>query len=510
MADYDVIVVGSGAGGLSAALEAANNELPVLVLEAMPHFGGYLNPFRRGQYTFDPGVHYVGELGAGEPFRRVLETLGIADAVPFVELDPDGFDRYVFPDFELRLCKGKERFRNRLVELFPKEERGIDRFMAILGRLQRAMSSPPSGPLGMIWFMLRNLSILKYMRAPYQRLLDDVTGDARLQAALAAICGDYGLPPSRASALIGVLIWAHFFGGAYYPRGGSGAIRDAFVNALKARGAELRNKARVVSISKRRGEFVVATESGDEFTARAVVSDVDPVLALGELVAPELVPGRIRKKAAALRPSGGCLYAFVGTNLDLPSLGITSANIVHYDGYDLNGMFDRLTGPELPDDFPVFFLTSPSVKDPDGGHAPAGHHVLEIFTTVGYEPFAEWAGRPAMKRGDDYTALKERLGMRLVEAAERCVPGLSSHLDVVEFATPLSNEYWVGAVRGGNYGPEQSPDQVGPGRFMSFTAGVEGLFLAGAGTIGGGVSPCIASGVAAGSKASRYVRSRRA
>lgn len=73
----------------------------------------------------------------------------------------------------------------------------------------------------------------------------------------------------------------------------------------------------------------------------------------------------------------------------------------------------------------------------------------------------------------------------------------------------LSNGYWVNALRGGCYGPEQSPDQMGPGRFGGFTAGIEGVFLVGAGTLGGGVMPCVASGVLAGGKVAKYLESPR-
>jgi phytoene dehydrogenase-like protein len=141
------------------------------------------------------------------------------------------------------------------------------------------------------------------------------------------------------------------------------------------------------------------------------------------------------------------------------------------------------------------------VKDPDGGHAPEGHHTVEIVTFVDYRVFEKWADSPPMKRGDEYKALKEKIGEGLVKAAERYIPNLSGHLDCVEYATPLTSEYWVNAVRGGCYGPEQTPDQIGPGRFSSFTAGIEGLFLVGAGTVGGGIMPCLASGISAARKA---------
>ncbi len=510
MADYDAIVIGSGAGGLSAALRLARSNLSVLLLEAMPAFGGYLNPFRRKSYSFDTGLHYLGELGEGQSFWRLLHELGLTDTVRFNELDPDGFDRYIFPDYELRVCKGKERFIERLMAEFPKEKRRIEKFFEIFDKIigaARASRALRGGLLKRLSFILKHPAMSKYSRVPYQRLLDEVTTDKRLQAALAAPSGLYGLPPSKAPVIWAIMTWAHLLKGAYYPVGGSGALRDAFVFALKNHGAELRNRSWVVSISKRGEEFVVETESGEQQTARVVISDADPVITLGRLVDPELVSSRIKEKVKRLRPSGGAFYAFIGTDLDLYSLGITDANIIHYSGYDINSIYGRWLVPTPPEEFPFFFITSPSVKDPDGGHAPKGYDTLEILTGANYEVFEKWANLPSMKRGEEYEVLKEKIGEGLIAAAERYIPGLSQHLDFVEYATPLSNEYWVNAVRGGNFGPEQTPDQMGPGRFMNLTAGIDGLFLAGAGTMGGSVIACVASGVRAGSKAGKHLES---
>jgi len=505
MADYQAIVIGSGAGGLSAALALAQRGLSVLVLEAMPSFGGYLNPFRRKEYTFNPGLHYLGELGKGEPFRNLLDALGIGDKVDFVELDPEGFDRFGFPDYEFRVCKGKERFRDKLIGDFPKEERGIHKFFDVFDKIQKAMHASASvegGPLRMLGFLLKHPVMIKYSRIPYQKLLDEVTSDRRLQAVLAANCGTYGLPPARASVLTAVGVWDHYFDGAYYPKGGSGAIRDAFVNALQSNGAAMKTRSRVVRIDKRGNEFQVDTEAGEKYTAQVVMSDADPVITLGQLMNPQIVPSRIQKKVQRLRPSTGAFYAFIGTDLDLPALGISSASIHHSEQFDINKTYEALGTPTPQEGLPGYcFITSPSVKDPDGGHAPKGHHTVEIVTFVDYHVFEKWADSPPMKRGDEYKALKEKIGEGLVKAAERYIPNLSGHLDCVEYATPLTSEYWVNAVRGGCYGPEETPDQVGSGRFISFTAGIEGLFLVGAGTIGGGIMPCVASGISAAGKA---------
>lgn len=509
MADYDAIIIGSGAGGLSAALKLARSNYSVILLEAMPSFGGYLNPFYRKGYTFDTGLHYLGELGREDRFWRLLDELGLHESIKFIELNPDGFDRYVFPDYELRVCKGKNRFIERLIRDFPREEHGIHEFFTVFQKIIQAMKASQSmekGALQMLSFIVKHPVMMKYLRVPYQKLLNDVTSDKRLQAVLAAPCGDYGLPPAKASILIAVMVWAHYLKGAYYPCGGSGALRDAFVNGLKDHGAAMKKSSRAVSIDKQDNTFIVTTESGEKYSARVVISDADPVVTLGRLVSPELIPPKIKKKVRRMRPSGGSFYAFIGTDLDLPSIGITDENIIHYHDYDINKLYSQAPASNAPESFPMFFITSPSVKDPEGGHAPAGYHSIEIITGSSYKLFEQWAHLPSRKRGEKYNSLKEKFGERLIAAAERYIPTLSQHIDFVEYATPLSNQYWVNAVRGGNYGPEQTPDQVGTGRFITSTAGINGLFLAGAGTMGGGIMACVESGVQAGSKAATYLK----
>jgi all-trans-retinol 13,14-reductase len=510
MADYQAIVIGSGAGGLSSALYLSKNGYSVLLLEAMPSFGGYLNPFSRKSYKFDTGLHYLGEVRKGERLWNLMNALGIADKVQFIELDPEGIDRYIFGDYEFRVCKGKERFKERLLRAFPKQEPGINKFLEVSDKISKAMDSAMSmedGLAAMLGFLLKHPIMLKYSRVPYQKLLDEVTSDKRLQAVLSGHWVTYGLPPSRSSVIVPIVVLNHYLDGAYYPQGGSGALRDAFLNALRSNGAKMKNKARVVKIAKKGSEFCVETESGEEYTAQVVISNADPGITLGKLVEPRMVPSKIQRKAGRLRPSIGAFYAFIGTDLDLPAMGMTSSNIHHYSDLDINKMYDALNAATFPESLPGYFMTSASVKDPHGGHAPQNHHTVEILTFVGYGLFEKWANYPSMKRPGEYDTFKAGIGQGLVKEAERYIPNLSKHIKYVEYATPLSNEYWVNAVRGGCYGPEQTPDQTGPGRFGSLTAGIKGLFLVGAGTFGGGIMPCVASGVLAGKKAAKHLSS---
>src|SRR5215468_2628334 len=91
MADVDVVVIGSGAGGLTAAVALARAGKKVLVVEQHYLPGGWCHSFNLDKYRFSPGVHYLGELQPGGRMRAILDGLDVRD-VTFRELNPDAFD----------------------------------------------------------------------------------------------------------------------------------------------------------------------------------------------------------------------------------------------------------------------------------------------------------------------------------------------------------------------------------------------------------------------------------
>src|ERR1700722_3282558 len=117
--DVDDLVIGAGMAGLAVASLLAARGRRVLVLEAHDVAGGYAHTFTMKDYRFCAQVHYVFGCGEGETVDRLLGRLGLREDVPFVRLDPEGFDHVVVAGDRVRIPNGLAKYRERMLRRYP-------------------------------------------------------------------------------------------------------------------------------------------------------------------------------------------------------------------------------------------------------------------------------------------------------------------------------------------------------------------------------------------------------
>jgi all-trans-retinol 13,14-reductase len=492
---WHTIVIGSGIAGLTAAAALARKKHRVLVLEQHRVPGGLTQSFRRGAWSFSPGVHYIGGVGPhegpGGQFGRLLTWLA-GEPLPFASCG-NPYDRVNLPGFEFGISYPETSFQAALLARFPDERAAIDAWFAQLDAARRAaytMFALRGMPSWLAWGMKlwRGAEIEHWTRRTLAQALDGVA-HPQLRAVLGARWGDYGAPPDTAPFIEHALVTGSYNHGAYFPIGGPGRFAQALIPVIAAAGGELRLGADVTHIQVDGGRATgVTVHRGDGRTheeADHVISAMGVSNTLERLDADVARPWQAAMRQ--LKPGPSYLALFLGFEGDIAAAGASAANHWIYESADIG----RLLRSPADEDAPSLFVSFPSLKDPSAT-APTG----EVVALCDGEAFAPWLHHPDGRRAEDYLAFKGWVEDRLLSQFKRHFPALAPMLRFHEMSTPLTQRHFVRAAEGSMYGLEMSAERLAhPG--LRVRTPVPGLLLAGQDVGSPGVQGAFMSGLMA-------------
>ena len=454
------VVIGAGASRLTAAIHCAARGYEVTVVDRQAHPGGLLARFQRGRARFDVGVHYLGGVGPGHVFGRILRHLGVFGDLAFQPLDPDGFDLLRFPGFEFAVPVGMDAFAERLADRFPAERDGIRRVVA---RLREAVEGYGIADAD----GRTDLDIVRTVEGePLLGLLDRHLRDARLRAVLSAHAPLYGVVPAEAPVGLHAIVLYHFLEGACRVRGGGDALAGALVRRLEALGGRLLLRRRVVGleVAGRRVDRVVLHD-GTELPADLVVTSLHPAQVL-DLLSPGVLRPAYAKRVRGQRVGLGHMGIFL--ELDGVPRSLVRRNLYSFSSLDPTRFLDDMVDQPQP-----FYFASAAEPAEEG--AP---WTVVLTTPLGWERVAAWADTTPGRRPEAYRRLKDALATRVLDRFYAENPEIREQVVAVHSSTPLSTAFFTGAPRGAMYGHYHSVDQMGVYRPPQFTR-VRGLVQVG-------------------------------
>jgi all-trans-retinol 13,14-reductase len=496
---FDAIVIGSGISGLATAAALSFTGSRVLVLESHFQAGGFTHTFKRKNFEWDVGIHYLGTIHERADWYLQLTAL-TGGRIGFEPFGPVT-DRISFPGLEVEMPRTYEEYAETLAGHFPKERDGIRGYLAEIARTRAGLRGYFTTSL--LPRPLSRLARRTVVRGNHRAALTTTDGmmarfirDEHLRDVLDAQWGNIGMPRRECSFLVHAAMLGYFLeNGGFYPRGGSSVFARELGRTIEAAGGAIRLRAEVDRILVRRGRAAgVRLTDGEELLAPVVVSSVGLRNTYDRLLRDEAAAEGERLQVGRLGLAYEYMNLFFGLDVSPRTFGLGRENRWIYRDWDSGrDVFWNFADDEQAVGPKIIFLNSSSLRDPEFREGRDGYSLQVVF--IGAQgAFDRWVHTKWKQRGDEYAAFKDLAGSRLLAALDRHFPGLAGHVVHTEVSSALSYSTFTSHAGGVPYGIAPVPE-----RYASLSlrpqSPIKGLFLCGQDLVLPGVSAAFGSGM---------------
>ena len=498
-ADYDVIVIGSGIGGLCSAALLSQMGKKVLVLEQHYTAGGFTHAYEREGYEWDVGVHYIGDMGRKSQGRGLFDYIS-GGQLKWAEMDPV-YDRIILGDEHFDFVAGKENFKNSLKLQFPDDTVAIDQYVDLVTTTTKYMAAVSQTkamprPLAKLMSLSSKNKFPDYALDSSYNVLKGLTDNEKLIGVLCGQWGDHGCPPKESVFLMHALIAGHYFNGGFYPVGGASKIAETIIPQIQVSGGDVLTYADVqeILIVDDRAVGVVMVD-GHCLYADYIISNAGVVNTFTKLL-PAAISDKFgyrdRVQSLATSMSHGGMY--IGLRGTADELQLPKTNLwIYLDQHHDENVAALRKDPSAP--LPLVYVSFPSAKDPNFQRRHPGRSTIEIVIgPCDFEQYRQWADKTWGKRGDDYEALKADLSERMLAALYKQLPHLQGKIDYSEVSTPLSTNHFCRYKQGEAYGLAHTKARFEQ-EWLTPKTRVKGLYLTGQDLISCGVVGALMAGM---------------
>ena len=401
---YDVVIIGSGLGGLICARQLTQSGRSVAVLERQRQPGGCLQSYRRGNLEFDTGLHYVGGLAEGQPLHDAFETLGLL-RLPWQQLDPHGFDQVTIGRQTFPLAGGFKRFADTLSSYFPQERNGLQQFTKLLHHLPPMEECCQVNAYDYLTSIFHNPLLINVLSAAAMRM------ELRRES-LPLFTFLHGL--------------SSYVQSSWRLKGSGNMIVNSLIDDIKAAGGEIYCKTEVRHLEVQDGRIVAARcPNGRVFEGSLFISDVHPQLTFGWIKDPSVLKAMFRRRISALENTFGMFtVSLVLKSKVLPYFNhnkyvYLKPNVWTFTE-DVGGVGGVMISARVPEDGTTYVRQ------------------IDLLTPMHWALWQSWSETAVGRRGQVYELQKERMADECIRLAERVIPGLSAMVEKRYTSTPLT------------------------------------------------------------------------
>ncbi|HYF67500.1 MAG TPA: NAD(P)/FAD-dependent oxidoreductase [Ohtaekwangia sp.] len=467
MEKYDVIIIGSGLGGLACGVILAKEGYRVCILEKNKQIGGNLQTFVRDGVIFDSGVHYVGGLGEGQNLNVLFRYLGIMDKLKIRKLDEEVFDAILFEDdpIQYNYGQGYEKFIVGLAKHFPDEEEGLRKYC------QGIIDVCAKFPL----YNLQQgdyLEKLSALEIDTHAFIASVISDKKLQSILAGTSLLYAGEPDKTPLYVHALVLNSYIESSWRFVDGGSQIARLLSRQIVAGGGKIINYTKVVNLVEEGGKLLYAeSDKGDRYHGDLFISNVHPVKTL-EMTGSDRIKKAFRSRLRGLENSVSVFY--VNVVMKEKSWKYVNHNYYYFSVDDAWSVLNY-----NDETWPLGYALYCTASSSDDRYTDG----VTLMTYMRFEDVAQWHDTfntvaDESDRGGDYEAFKKTKTEKLFNVVEKRFPGFTDAIKSYYSATPLSVRDYIGTDDGSLYGIVKNYRE--PMRtFISPRTKIENLFLTG-------------------------------
>ncbi len=442
MEKFDIVIIGSGMGGLVCADILGKEGYKVCVLEKNKQIGGSLQTYVRDKVIFDSGVHYLGGLEKGQNLYQIFQYLGIMDKLNLQRQDIDVFDKILIEghDTEYHYAQGYENFINKLLVHFPAEEKGLRLYC---DKIKEICSKFPLYNLKSSNNLDEKADVLEIDTKAF---IESVTDDPRLQEILAANNALYAGQADKTPLYVHALILNSYIESSWKCVDGGSQIAKYIAKNIKAMGGKIIRNCEVNRMVEEDGIIrYVEAANGDKIYADYFISNMHPVKTL-EITDTPLIKNAYRNRLKGLENSVSAFTLNVVFKKD-------SFKYFKHNYYCGKEGYVWTTAEHTEENWPLGYaiFCGASSKSPEYADG------LSILSYMRFEEVAAWKDTfntvsNENDRGETYNQFKKRKAEKLLDAVERKFPDIREHIKTYYVATPLSYRDYIGNDDGSLYG----------------------------------------------------------